>query len=177
MLLRYNPDDLASVMVYDALTRERLGEAWDVNSPLSPYSKESIRQQSKDFRIRMGAEVKPLIQRGEEYHEHIAKHDRVGTKRSAAAEAEMREIRAAADAEMAKAEAELQTPGFRTAAQGAADEDAAMEREMKERMRAAARANRPGPVVTATINTMPQSAPTPSESDQVMKSPPRARLA
>lgn len=177
VLLRYNPDDLASVMVYDALTRERLGEAWDVNSPLSPYSKESIRQQSKDFRIRMGMEVKPLIQRGEQYHEHIAKHDRVGTKRSAAAEAEMRDIRAAADAEIIQAEAQLQEPGFRTAAQCAADEDAAMEREMKERMRAAARANRPGSVVTATINTLPHSSPAASGPEQVTKTITRARLA
>lgn len=176
VMLRYNPDDLASVMVYDALTRERLGEAWDVNSPISPYSKESIRQQAKDFRTRMGTEVKPLIQRGEAYFDHIATHDRVGTKRSAAEEVEMREIRAAADAEIAQAERELQTPGFRTAEKGAAEEEDDMVREMKERMRATARAKRTGPIVTATIAT-PQSPPVPSDSDQPTKPSPRARLA
>lgn len=142
VLLRYNPDDLASVMVYDLLTRERLGEAWDVNAPASPFSKQSIREQARDFRERIGREVRPLIQRGEAYYEHIAAHDRIGTKRSAPAEREMRDMRAAADAKIAEAERELATPGFLTASEAAAAEEDEMAREMKERMRAAARSGR-----------------------------------
>ena len=174
--LRYNPDDLASVMVYDALTRERLGEAWDVHSPTSPYSKESIRQQARDYRAHIGAEVKPLIKRGEAYFDHIAKHDRVGTKRSTALEQEMRDLRAAADAEIAEAERALATPGFRTAAEVAAQDEDDMVREMKERMLAAARAGRSGSAGAASTPTS-SKPPLPPDSGAVEKGPRLNRTA
>jgi len=67
--LRYNPEDLESVLLYDATSGEYLCEAWLMGQPKSKYTSDDV--------IRTGGEYrKGLLERQREYASEIHEHDR-----------------------------------------------------------------------------------------------------
>lgn len=72
--LAYNPEDLESVLVYCADTGKRLCEAFDMNSPNSPYTIDDIKTAKKQ--VRQG-----LAERIKGYREEIKVEDRRDTRK------------------------------------------------------------------------------------------------
>ncbi|HVG33118.1 MAG TPA: Mu transposase C-terminal domain-containing protein [Pyrinomonadaceae bacterium] len=93
VVLRYNPEDLASVLVYSADTGEYIDEAWIMGEPDSRFNIVDIKRTRSQFR-------RGLIERQREYAEEIYALDR-----RAARQAEWDEARKLAEAH-AEAEAE-----------------------------------------------------------------------
>jgi hypothetical protein len=67
--LRYNPEDLRSVLVYDSASGEYIGEAWRMDGPDARYTKEDVMEAR--HRMRKG-----LSQRMRDYSERVDAEDR-----------------------------------------------------------------------------------------------------
>lgn len=91
--LRYNPEDLQSVLVYCAATGEYICEAWIMGEDDSKYDIGDVERARSQFR-------RGLVERMKDYAEEIHEHDR-----RAARQAEWAEAREVAD-EMAAAPAQ-----------------------------------------------------------------------
>ena len=110
--IRYNPDDLLSILVYDADTDEFLCEAWLRGASDSRYKDEDVLADRRETRQR-------LVERTREQRKQYEREDR---KRRQAVEAETRKAAAAAErlAAAARAHREAETAeGQRAAAEQA----------------------------------------------------------
>ncbi|HEX7315879.1 MAG TPA: Mu transposase C-terminal domain-containing protein [Pyrinomonadaceae bacterium] len=90
--LRYNPEDLESVLVYCADTGERLGEAWLMGRSDARYDIADVKRRRSQFR-------RGLVERMQTYAEDVHERDRRASR-----QAEWQEARAVAD-EMAASQA------------------------------------------------------------------------
>jgi putative transposase len=83
--LRYNPEDLQSVLIYCAATGEYICEAWIMGEDDSKYDISDVKRARSQFR-------RGLVERMKDYAEEIHEHDR-----RAARQAEWNEARELAD--------------------------------------------------------------------------------
>jgi hypothetical protein len=70
--VHYNPEDLSSVSVRDAETRQPLGEAWRMNVDGARFTLEDVKRERLQFR----AELQGVAERLPSYHASVEADDR-----------------------------------------------------------------------------------------------------
>lgn len=77
LTVRFNPDDLQSILAYDANDAEFVGELWNLAHPECPYTKDDVKRAWSHRHGQMLAERASLADRLPLYHNNAMKNDRV----------------------------------------------------------------------------------------------------
>lgn len=82
LVLKYNPDDLASIYAYDADSRRFVGELWNLQAADSPFANADARDAWWALRAAEQQRTKSLDERVARYHAESATEDRVMKRRT-----------------------------------------------------------------------------------------------
>ena len=74
--VRYNPDDLESILLYDVETGVRLGEAWRVRASGGRYTREDVRRAARAFEEELRLRQRGLLERLPAYFAEAGREDR-----------------------------------------------------------------------------------------------------